>query len=87
MTDKLNPKPLVSSRNASLEADQDTYKSQLIREWIVAVEDNMKSQDINAGVTLYCIRCKNFDPSAVCDCVYNGCARWPFRTAGLKLDE
>lgn len=87
MTDKLNPKPLAATKNDNVENEQDTPKSQLIKEWVCAMEDNMTKKNVNAGVTLYCIRCKNFDPSAVVGCAYNGCALHPFRCKALRLDE
>lgn len=81
MTNK--PKPVTQSHNAEL----DTPKSQLIRDYVLAVEDNMTKKDINAGVTLKCIACKEYDPAAVVDCKINGCPLWPFRCNALKLDE
>lgn len=81
MTNK--PKPVTQSHNAEL----DTPKSQLIRDYVLAVEDNMTKKDINAGVTLKCIACKEYDPAAVVDCQINGCPLWPFRCNALKLDE
>lgn len=87
MTKSLNPKPLAATMNGNVENEQDTPKSQLIKEWVCAMEDNMSKKDVNAGVTLYCIRCKNFDPSAVVGCAYNGCALHPFRCKALRLDD
>lgn len=87
MTDKLNPKPLAATKNDNVENEQDTPKSQLIREWICAMEDNMKKRDIDAAVTLYCIRCKDFDPNEVVNCKANGCPLWPFRCNALMLDK
>lgn len=85
MSDTLNPKPLAATRYDAVE--EETQKSQLIREYVLAVEDNMKKKDINAGVTLKCISCKEYDPAAVADCQINGCPLWPFRTKALMLDE
>ena len=75
--------PIAQSHNAEL----DTPKSQLIREYVLAVEDNMTKKDLNAGVTLKCIACKEYDPAAVVECKINGCPLWPFRTKALMLDE
>lgn len=85
MRDTMNPQPLAQTRHYSVE--EETPKSQLIKEWVLAVEDNMKKQDINAGVTLYCIKCRHFDPTEVVNCIYNGCSLHPFRTRGLMLDK
>lgn len=85
MKDTMNPQPLAQSRHTSVE--EETPKSQLIKEWIDAVNANETKADIQAAVTLYCIRCKQFDPSEVVSCVYNGCALWPCRTRGLILDK
>lgn len=87
MEKRQNPKPLAASKNTNIENEQDTPKSQLIKEWVCAMEDNMSKKDVNAGVTLYCLRCKNFNPSAVVSCAYNGCALHPFRCNALMLDE
>lgn len=76
-------KPIAQSHNAEL----DTPKSQLIKEYVLAVEDNMKKKDINAGVTLKCLACKEYDPAAVVECKINGCPLWPFRTKALMLEE
>lgn len=86
MNDTLNPKPLAATRYDAVEQEE-TPKSQLIREYVLAVEGNMKAKDINAGVTLKCIACKEYDPYQVCECQINGCPLWPFRKNGLKLDE
>ena len=75
-------KPIAQSHNAEL----DTPKSQLIKEYVLAVEDNMKKKDINAGVTLKCLACKEYDPAAVVECKINGCPLWPFRSKALMLD-
>lgn len=85
MSDTLNPKPLAATRYDAVE--EETPKSQLIREYVLAVEDNMTKKDINAGVTLKCIACKEYDPAAVVECKINGCPLWPFRCNAMKLDE
>lgn len=87
MSDTLNPKPLAASKNTNVDADQGTPKSQLIKEWICAMEDNMKKRDIDAAVTLYCIRCKDFDPNEVVNCKANGCALWWCRTNKLNIND
>lgn len=85
MFDTKCPTPLAATRHYSVE--EETPKSQLIKEWIEAVNANETKADIQAAVTLYCIRCKLFDASEVVNCAYNGCALWPCRTRGLILDK
>ena len=85
MSDTLNPKPLAATRYDAVE--EETTKSQLIKEYVLAVEDNMSKKNVNAGVTLKCIACKEYDPAAVVDCKINGCPLWPFRTKALMLEE
>lgn len=87
MVKSLNPKPLAATKNDNVENEQDTTKSQLIKEYVLAVEDNMAKKNINAGVTLKCIACKEYDPAAVVECKINGCPLWPFRCNALKLDK
>ena len=87
MEKRQNPKPLAASKNTNVDADQGTPKSQLIRDYVIAVEDNMKKKDVNAGVTLKCISCKEYDPTAVVECKINGCPLWPFRCNALMLDK
>lgn len=85
MSDTLNPKPLAATRYDAVK--EETPKSQLIKEYVLAVEDNMKKKNINAGVTLKCIACKEYDPAAVVDCKINGCPLHPFRCNALMLDK
>lgn len=85
MDDTLNPKPLAATRYDAVE--EEAPKSELIKEYVLAVEDNMKKKDINAGVTLKCIACKEYDPAAVVECKINGCPLHPFRTKALMLEE
>ena len=87
MSDTLNPKPLAATKNGNVENEQDTPKSQLIREWIGAMNENETKRDMGAAITLYCVRCKNFDINEVVGCKINGCALWWCRTNKLDIND
>ena len=82
------PAQLATNRHTLIEGmDNMEIRTEVIKEWVVAVEGNRTVRDINAGVTLNCIRCQQFDAYRVYDCKADGCPLWPFRLKALMLDE
>lgn len=85
MNKTMEPAPLAATRYSSVE--EETPKSQLIREWIGAMNENETKRDMGAAITLYCVRCKDFNINEVVNCKINGCALWWCRTNKLDIND
>ena len=85
MNKTMEPAPLAQTRHYSVE--EETPKSQLIREWIGAMNENETKRDMGAAITLYCVRCKDFNINEVVNCKINGCALWWCRTNKLDIND